>query len=95
MQLGIELAASWMQVLTCHEIANEIDNSLDFLTTTARNVPERHRSLRAVFERSWEYLAADEQACLSKLSIFRGGFSVGAAQFITGASLTLLLALSN
>lgn len=95
MPLGIELAASWMQVLSCHEIANEIDNSLDFLTTTARNVPERHRSLRAVFERSWEYLTRDEQACLSKLSIFRGGFSVGAAQFITGASLTLLLALSN
>lgn len=93
MPLGIELAATWVQMLTVQEIAREIERSLDFLTTTLRNVPERHRSLRAVFEYSWRLLIADEQAALSRLSVFRGGFSLEAAQAVAGAALHLLLAL--
>jgi predicted ATPase len=50
MPLGIELAAAWVPVLTCREIAHEIERGMDFLATTMRDVPERQRSLRAAFD---------------------------------------------
>jgi DNA-binding SARP family transcriptional activator/predicted ATPase len=95
MPLGLELAAAWAQLLTVQEIANEIQKSLDFLSTSLRNVPERHRSLRALFEHSWGRLTPDEQTCLRELSIFHGAFTLEAAQAVAGASLYMLLALVN
>ena len=75
MPLAIELAAAWVNVLSCEEIANEIERSFDFLLSRLRDVPERHRSLRAVFETSWMRLTEREQNALSRLTIFQGGFS--------------------
>jgi transcriptional regulator with XRE-family HTH domain len=65
MPLGIELAAAWVSVLTCREIAHEIERGMDFLATTMRDVPERQRSLRAAFDHSWSLLSADSRADLS------------------------------
>ena len=93
MPLGIELAAAWVWVLSCDEIAQEIQRNLDFLTTSARDVPERHRSMRAVFDSSWRMLSATEQRVLCQLSVFRGGFLREAAEQVAGASLPLLSAL--
>jgi predicted ATPase/DNA-binding CsgD family transcriptional regulator len=93
MPLGIELAAAWIRALSCAEIANEIRSSLDILATSVRNVPERHRSMRAVLEQSWNRLPEGEQAVFKKLSVFRGGFSRQAAQAVAGASLPTLAAL--
>ncbi len=50
MPLAIELAAAWVRVLPCAEIAAEIERTLDFLAASARDIPARHRSLRAVFD---------------------------------------------
>ncbi len=93
MPLGLELAATWLRVMACRQIAAQIGNSLDFLTTPLRNIPERHRSLRMVFEQSWRFLSTDEQTVLMKLSVFRGGFDRDAAEQVTGASLLVLAAL--
>ena len=60
MPLGIELAAAWVNVLQVQEIASEISKSLDFLDTELQDVPERHRSVRAVFDYSWSMLDEDE-----------------------------------
>ncbi|HSB66189.1 MAG TPA: BTAD domain-containing putative transcriptional regulator, partial [Anaerolineales bacterium] len=95
MPLAIELAATWMRVLSPSEIAVEIVSSLDILSTTVRDLPERHRNIRAVFDHSWQMLSADEQQVLSMLSVFRGGFSRQAAEQVTGASLTVLSTLVN
>lgn len=95
MPLGIELAAGWVQMLESHEIAQEINRSLDFLSATWRNLPPRHRSLRAVFESSWNRLSPAEQAILCKLSVFSGGFNREAAQMVAGATLPELMALVN
>ncbi len=82
MPLGIELAAAWVQMLTPNEIIQEIETSFDFLETNMRNVPERHRSVRAVFEYSWNLLQSQERQFMGKLSVFRGGFTREAAGFI-------------
>jgi len=90
MPLGIELAASWTSVLSCAEIADEIEASIDFLATSTRDVPERHRSLRAAIDQSWRLLTDDQRSVFSRLSVFRGGFDRGAALAVSGADLRLL-----
>lgn len=95
MPLAIELAAAWSPLLTPAQIATEIQRSIDFLATSTRDMPERHRSLRAVFASSWEQMSAEEQMALARLAVFRGGFTIEAASAVAGASLPSLLALVN
>jgi predicted ATPase/transcriptional regulator with XRE-family HTH domain len=91
--LAIELAATWVGMLSMEEIAQEIATNLDFLTTPMRNVPERQRSLRAVFAHSWKLLSDEERNVLCRLAVFRGGFQRQAAEQVTGASLPILMSL--
>jgi predicted ATPase/DNA-binding XRE family transcriptional regulator len=91
--LGLELAATWVNTLAPREIAEEIQRSLDFLATTKRDLPERHRSLHAVFKYSWNLLSTEEQNVLRRLSVFRGGFSREAAAHVADASLPVLVSL--
>ncbi len=93
MPLGIELAASWVRLLSCAEIAQEIEKSLDFLTVPRRSLPPRHRSLRAVFDYSWDLLTPTERQALACLSVFRGGFTREAAAEVAAADLPQLSAL--
>jgi predicted ATPase len=95
MPLGIELAAGWVELLSLAEIGVEIQRSLDFLVTEARNVPDRQRSMRAVFDSSWQRMSEGEQQRFAQFSVFRGGFTRPAAEAVTGASLRLLSALVN
>jgi len=90
MPLGIELAAAWVRTLSCDEIATEIEHGMDFLRVTTRDMPARHRSMRAVFDHSWKLLSEDEQAVLLQLSVFRGGFQREAAEQVAGANLSAL-----
>jgi predicted ATPase/DNA-binding NarL/FixJ family response regulator len=90
MPLGIELAAAWIDTLSPPEIAEEIERNLDFLETGYHDVPERQRSIRAVFQYAWNQLNDSEQQSFMRLSIFRGGFSRQAAEFITGTDLRIL-----
>jgi predicted ATPase/DNA-binding XRE family transcriptional regulator len=91
--LALELAATWVSTLSCREIAAEIEQGLDFLVTTRRNVPPRHRSLRAVFDHSWSLLTNEECQVMEQLSVFHGGFRREAAQAVAGAALLTLSAL--
>ncbi len=93
MPLGLELAAAWMRVLSCEEIAREIGRNLDFLATRARNVEPRHRSMRVALDHSWNLLTPEEQTVFSHLAVFRGHFTRDAATAVTGATLTELSAL--
>lgn len=88
--LGLELAAAWVRALSCSEIAQEIEKSIDFLTSARRDVPPRHRSMRAVFDYSWQLLSAVEQQVMMGLSVFRGGFTRESAEQVAGAALPLL-----
>jgi predicted ATPase/DNA-binding CsgD family transcriptional regulator len=91
--LGIELAATWTKTLPCEQIAAEIEKSVDFLSTSMRDVPERHRTMRAVFDESWRLLTDDERAVFSRLSVMRGSFDGDAAFAVAGATLQALSAL--
>jgi hypothetical protein len=90
MPLGIELAAAWVAMLPCAEIADEIERTIGFLETSMRDVPERHRSLRAAFDHSWRLLTDEQQRSFRQLSAFRGPFSREAAAAVAGADLGLL-----
>lgn len=93
--LGILLAAAWVDALSLREIADEITHNLDFLETDMRDLPERQRSIRAVFDYSWQLVDDKEKQAFSQLSVFRGGFTRKAAQAVTGASLRVLTTLVN
>jgi serine/threonine protein kinase/DNA-binding CsgD family transcriptional regulator len=95
MPLAILLAAAWVELLSPGEIADEITKSLDLLETDVRNIPQRHRSVRAVFTATLNQLSPAEQAIFARLSVFRGGFCREAAQAITQASLRDLILLVN
>lgn len=82
MPLGLELAAAWTRLFSCREIAQEIRRSTDFLSVSLRGVPDRHQSLRGVFEHSWGLLSEEEKSAFRKLSIFRGPCRSAAAEYV-------------
>jgi DNA-binding SARP family transcriptional activator/predicted ATPase len=93
MPLALELAAAWVGVLSCQEIADEIEEGLDVLASTLADLPERQRSIRAVFDYSWDRLEEGERESFPGLSVFRGGFSRSAAEEVAGVSLRGLMGL--
>ena len=95
MPLGIELAAGWVDVLSLEQIAREIQRGIDILETDMRDLPERHRSLRATFEQTWRRLTSDEQAIFARLSVFRGGFTLESAEAVASANLRHLRKLAQ
>jgi predicted ATPase/DNA-binding SARP family transcriptional activator len=95
MPLAIELAAAWLKVLSPDQIGDQIEQSLDFLETDARDVPAGKRSLHAVFDASWGLLSEGEQLALQHLSVFRGSFNYPGAQQVGAGGLKTLLALVN
>lgn len=91
--LGIELATAWLRALTCADIARELRDSLDLLTSRDRDAPDRHRSVRGAFEHSWARLDGVAREAFRKLAVFRGGFSREAASEVAGATIPTLAAL--
>lgn len=93
MPLAIELAAAWAPTLPLDQIAREVERSVDFLATSMRDLPERHRSMAAVFNHSWHLLTTAEQQVFRRLSIIRGGFALAAAEQVAGATADVVAAL--
>ena len=99
MPLALLLAASWITLLTPAEIASELEEAtktntgLDLLQADWRDMPPRQRSLRTVFDYSWQLLSATEQDVCAQLALFQGDFTPQAAQAVTGASLSMLMGL--
>lgn len=93
MPLGIELAADWLSILSCGELVGELEKNFDLLSTTMQDLPSRHRSIRSVFNYSWNLLTPTEQLLFRRLSIFQSSFSRESAESITGSKLILLRSL--
>jgi predicted ATPase/DNA-binding SARP family transcriptional activator len=94
MPLAILLAAAWVEVMTPQDILEaltaEMESGLDLLTVDWRDVPERHRGIRATFDGSWALLTPEERSAFAALSVFRGSFTLQAARTIAGLSLRAL-----
>jgi predicted ATPase/DNA-binding SARP family transcriptional activator len=95
MPLAVEMAAAWVKMLSCQEIATEIERDLDFLSAQWRGMPERHRTLRAVFEYSWQLLSDADRRTFCQLSVFQDGFPREAALQVASASLPRLTFLAD
>lgn len=91
MPLGLEMAAAWADALPLSHIAADLSQSLDLLETDLRDVPERQRSMRIVFDTSWQRLNQAEQQTFACLSVFRGGFSPVAAAAVCAPETTVLI----
>ncbi|MEU5646723.1 ATP-binding protein [Streptomyces milbemycinicus] len=89
--LAVELAAARVRVMSVPEIARRIGDRFALLRGGARDVPERHRTLHAVVEWSWNLLSEDASGALRTLSIFPGGFSGEAAEQVLGEDAQFLL----
>ncbi|WP_030241050.1 MULTISPECIES: ATP-binding protein [unclassified Streptomyces] len=84
--LAVELAAARVRVLSVPEIARRLGDRFALLRGGARDAPERHRTLHAVVEWSWNLLEEDARAALRALSVFPGGFTEEAARQVLGDS---------
>ncbi len=93
--LALELAAAALRQQTITELISAIQTSVDTLVIRRRDIPPRHRSMRAVFESSWGLLTKAEQAQLAGLSVFWGPFSVRAAEAVTQATFAELQTLQE
>ncbi|MFJ5731697.1 ATP-binding protein [Streptomyces paradoxus] len=84
--LAVELAAARVRVLSVPEIARRLGDRFALLRGGARDAPERHRTLHAVVEWSWNLLEEDARAALRAMSVFPGGFTEEAAEQLLGDS---------
>lgn len=89
--LAIELAAARTRSLSVDEIERRLGNRFVLLTGGERTAPERHRTLLAVIEWSWNLLRSSEQTLLRRLSRFPDGFSTDAAEAVAGAAAASVL----
>jgi predicted ATPase/DNA-binding CsgD family transcriptional regulator len=80
--LAIELAAARAKVLPVDQIADRLDESFQLLAAGGRMAMPRHRTLRATMDWSHELLADEERTLFRRLSVFAGGFTLGAAESV-------------
>ncbi len=78
--LAIELAAAKARVLTPQGIAERLEQSLPLLTASARDVPDRHRTMRATIEWSVSLLEDEHRALLEDLGVFARQFTLEAVE---------------
>ncbi|WP_410631322.1 ATP-binding protein [Amycolatopsis sp. cmx-4-83] len=76
--LAVELAAARIRALSPRQIADRVSASLTLLTTGARSLPERHRTLRATVEGSYALCTDLEREVWERCSVFAGPFELPA-----------------
>jgi predicted ATPase/class 3 adenylate cyclase len=91
--LALELAASRLKILDPTLLLERLGQRLPVLTGGARDAPERHQTLRATIEWSYDLLEAPLQELFRRVSIFAGSFSLDAAESVAGADLDDVAAL--
>jgi predicted ATPase len=82
--LAVELAAARVRVMSVAEIARRLEDRFGLLRGGARDAPERHQTLQAVVDWSWNLLQPAGQAAMRALSVFPAGFTADAARRVLG-----------
>jgi predicted ATPase/DNA-binding SARP family transcriptional activator len=84
--LAIELAAARARTMSLAELRTALDDRFGVLRSRDRSTPERHRTLTAVIEWSWDLLTEDERDAAARMSVFHDGFAGPAATTVLGAA---------
>jgi predicted ATPase/DNA-binding SARP family transcriptional activator len=84
--LAIELAAAKVRVMSVADIARRLENRFALLRGGDRSAPDRHQTLLAVIDWSWNLLGEEEKRALRRLSVFHDGFTLEAAERVLGSS---------
>jgi predicted ATPase len=82
--LAIELAAAKARAMSVEDIDRRLDDRFALLRGGDRSAPDRHQTLLAVIDWSWNLLSEAERKALRWLSVFHDGFSLGAAGDLLG-----------
>ena len=80
--LAIELAAARVPAMTVAELARRLERSFAVLAAGPRGAAERHQTLRATIDWSFQLLTGPEQALLARLAVFAGGCTLEAAETV-------------
>jgi len=88
MPLGIELAAWNVHLEDIATLAERLTRQVQSLQTTLHDLPDRHRSLEAVFNYTWKHLPPEDQQTLARIAIFPEQFHPQDALAITGVQPT-------
>jgi len=89
--LAAELAAARIRIMSVAEIARRLDDRFAVLRGGARDAPQRHRTLHAVIDWSWNLLDLAGQEAMRALSVFPGGFTADAARHLLGEDILPVL----
>jgi predicted ATPase/DNA-binding SARP family transcriptional activator/predicted negative regulator of RcsB-dependent stress response len=84
MPLAIEMAAAWVKTIPPARMLERLETQLDMLVSRRRDLPPRHQSLRATIEYSYDLLAPELRKDFARLSVFRGGWTLDAAEAVCG-----------
>ena len=84
--LALELAAARIRALTPAAMLGRLDRVLPLLVTSARDVPERQRTIQATVDWSIDLLGADARAMFVRLGVFAGDFSLDAVEAVTAGA---------
>ena len=87
--LAIELAAARTRHISPQAIYERLEQRLPLLTSGARDLPLRQRTLRTAIEWSYHLLAGAEKRLFARLAVFRGGWSLDAAEAVCAADLPI------
>src|SRR6202022_2859013 len=80
--LALELAAAWIEALTVDQLAARLDQRFLLLTGGSRTALPRQQTLRATLDWSYDLLSEPERRLLNRLSVFAGGWTLGAAEAV-------------
>lgn len=82
--LAIELAAGQINLFSPAMLLNKLEDSLDVLQATFRDIPDRQKTMRNTIEWSFELLSPQEQNLLLHMSVFNSGCRLDAIEFLMG-----------
>ncbi len=83
--LAIELAAVRLRSLSVEQVAERLGERFRLLTTEARDVPARQRTLGALIDWSYDLCSDQERLVWARVSVFSGGFDLDAAEYVAAA----------
>jgi len=84
--LAIELAAARITLLDAEDIARRLESDFSILRRRDREHPDRHQTLDMAINWGYQLLLEDERLLLDRLAVFKGGFTMPAAQAVCSGS---------